>query len=163
MIAPMSIPRRTRLLVAGVVSFVWLPLIATFVVAGFAFGWRVPLAVVAGGLLMYGKARLEVWRFKTGEPPIGWPLQMIVFAALGATLGGIALGGVGVIFGVVIGVVLGLPPLSVRNKEGLVTPFDPTDSVQREQIDKSFGLLLMGLLVVMTVVILIAVLLERFA
>jgi hypothetical protein len=152
------------LLVAGVVSFMWLPVIAVAVVAGIALSWRVPAGIGALALFVYGNARLEARRLTAGARPIAWPLKMVVSVVACTTVGGLLAGGAfGAFLGLMLGVPLGLPPLSVKNKDGVVAPFDPHDRVQRTEMHKSWGLVMAGLVVVFAVALLIGLLISRFA
>jgi hypothetical protein len=106
-------PSKPLKIIVGI--FMWLPLVAVAIAAGFAFGWVVPVAVgVYTGALMVVLPRLanrNVGRFRT-------TLELIAFALLGSVLGGILFDGLGVILGFVLGFLLRLSsiPITARRR-----------------------------------------------
>jgi hypothetical protein len=88
---------------------------------------------------------------------------MLVLLVLGAAIGGLLLGTPGVITGLTLGVILGLPPVSVRNEDGVLAPVDPADPVQSAQVNKTLGLFMAGVPAFFAVVFLVGLLIERFA
>jgi hypothetical protein len=123
--------------VTGLVASIYLPLVAALVVTGWEFGWRVPVALGAGTALVVAKAKLDLRRRKAGQAPVAWQVQMLVLTVLGATIGGVLVGGPGFFIGATLGILAGLPPVSVKNKDGVVAPVDFRDPVQRSEIRKA--------------------------
>ena len=159
----MSAQNPSRLLATGLVIYVYLPLVSVLVVSGWALGWRAPVAIAAGTGALLTKAKLDVRRRKAGAKPIAWQLQMLVLLVLGAASGGLLLGTPGTVTGLTLGFMLGLPRVSVRNKDGVLAPIDPADPVQSAQVNKTLAIFMAGVPAVFAVVFVVGLLIERFA
>jgi hypothetical protein len=161
--ADVSAQRRTRLAATGVLAYLYVPVVGTLVLAGWKLGWQTPVALIAATVCVMAKLKLDVRRRKSGAKPFPWQLQLPVLVALGTTVGGLLVGAPGFFAGLLLGVALGLPPVSVRNKDGVVAPLDPTDEVQRTEVVKTFGLAMAAIPVAFVVLFLGGLLVERLA
>lgn len=100
--------RNQKLLGAGIVAFVWLPLVAVLALAVVIFGWRVPVVLALFSAAVVLKARWVARSLRAGRP-VPWRAPMLVLVAVGAVAGWVARGGAGVLIGVVLGVAFGFP------------------------------------------------------
>lgn len=101
--------KRLRPLSVVIVFMTYLPLVALAVIAGVIFGWRLPAAfAVVAGLLIARARRPPVRRGRVKAAA-----EFVGFALLGGVIGGLALGGLGAIFGFVIGFSLRLAEVPI--------------------------------------------------
>jgi hypothetical protein len=138
--------------------FTLLPLVAIAVLLGVAFDWRFPVGF--GGLLLLFviAKRYEGKRFdpRRAAPGRGYTTaKVIVFAAVGATVGAFAFGGLGFGMGVLLGLTVGLPLPSVKNERGDLATWDPTNDAQTAAVSRTFGLFIAGMLSLLTVALVI--------
>jgi hypothetical protein len=101
--------RRTGLLGVVVLLMGWLPLVALGVLAGIFFGWRVPVALAVWNGVMFARRKqssTEVGKVRTTA-------EFVAFALLGAVVGGLLFGGVGLIVGLVFGFTMRLGEMPV--------------------------------------------------
>jgi LytS/YehU family sensor histidine kinase len=101
--------RRTGLFGVVVLCMGWLPLVALGVLAGIFFGWRVPVALALWNGVMFARRKqssTEVGKLRATAEFVG-------LALLGAVVGGLLFGGIGVIVGLVLGFTMRLGEMSV--------------------------------------------------
>src|SRR4051812_37409379 len=91
--------RRVGLLGVVVLFMSWFPLVAVAVLAGIAFGWRVPVAFAAWfGFLV---ALSKVYSPNAGKARA--TAELVGIAFVGVVVGGLLFGGLGAIAGVALG------------------------------------------------------------
>jgi hypothetical protein len=88
----------------------WFPVVAIAVLAGIAFGWRVPAAFAA--LLGLFVAMVKMYSPGTGKAR--GTAEFVGFALAGGVVGGLLFGVAGAIIGVVFGVTMRLGPALPR-------------------------------------------------
>jgi hypothetical protein len=163
MISEMSAQKPSRLAVTGLLAYLYAPLVGVLAVTGYAFGWRPPVALLAGTGVIVTKFKVDLRRRRSGAKPIAWQLQMLALVVLGTAIGGLLLGAAGFVCGLVIGLSLGLPPVSVKNKDGIVAPLDPTDRVQAGNVNRTLGIFMGAVPAAFAIVFVVGLLVERFA
>ena len=87
----------------------WFPLVALAVLAGVAFGWRIPAAFAAWFGLTLLVARRPVAHVRTSRAVV----EFVVFALLGAVVGALLFDGLGATFGFFAGVTAQLSEVPV--------------------------------------------------
>jgi hypothetical protein len=93
----------------------WLPILAVIVLLGVAFGWSVTALIALGLLTFVGFAVVARHRGRDLSR-LAWPtLFGLMFAALGAAIGGIGPAAIAGTFGVVIGAISEIP---LRKRSG---------------------------------------------
>lgn len=145
--------RRIGLLGTTVLAFTWLPLVVLVALGAWYLGVRV-LALVAAAAVVFWLLRASARRGRPRRPFI----QLVAVSLALGVLGGIAFGGLGVIFGLAIGATVGLNSaydLELKNRSGVLAPLDPLDPVQEATFGKALAFLFTVPLFVALVVVLI--------
>jgi hypothetical protein len=125
----------------------WLPPAAVVVLLGIAVGWRIPAGIGVLYLLLILVAMID--RTRRGGAS-RWLRHDKTLAAATAVVGGMLgatiFGGLGFVFGAVAALALGIGafvPLSVKNEDGDLVPYDERNASQTATVWKSFGLFLL--------------------
>jgi len=138
----------------------WLPLVALAAAAGFAFGWRVPVAFAAmlTALVVRAMRRRPARRSR-----VRTALDMALMTVLGGVIGGVLLGGVWALMGGVVGFTFALAevPLSVKNERGELREFDSRNAAQSARLYKQVALLMTAAMIIGGVLVIVVALTQH--
>jgi len=118
---------------ALVLLFTWLPLVALAGAGALLIGLRMVYLLAAVAIVTWMARRTAV------SPPRHKPLRVGVVSLTVGTAGGLAFGGLGLLFGLAVGAALSIGSaydLELRNSKGLVVPIDSRDPVQQRTVGR---------------------------
>ena len=136
-------PEPSRLLRALVRIFFWLPLAAVVVLAGIAFGWRIPAAIGGFYVLLFLPLKIDLSRRRGASRWLRHDKSLAaVMAVVGGILGAAIFGGPGFVFGATAGLVFGISafiPLSIKNENGELVPTTSATQPRRRHCGSRSG------------------------
>jgi hypothetical protein len=152
-------PRALKTVVASMLALPYVLMVALVVVAGFAFGWRIPIAVALFVFAFWLRVRVDTrWPKSLRPNQLFVALDLFVSGMVGAIVAGLLFGGVFTLLGFVFGAMTAISsiPLSTKSQQGGRVPLTLQNSPSTAKTLTVLGFLLPVFLLAICLLVLFA-------